>query len=129
MRIFKTKWFDRFARQENIGDAALRGAVERAERGLIDADLGGGLIKQRVARPGAGKSGGYRTIISYRTASKAIFIFGFAKSGQENLSAVELAAFREVSEALLRLSDLEIASEIKRGRQAEIEWNDKNLQE
>lgn len=128
MRIFKTKWFIRFARKENIDDAALGQAVDRAEMGLIDADLGGGLIKQRVARPGGGKSGGFRTIISYRTASKAFFIYGFAKSDQENLSAVELAVFREVSEALLRLSDLEITSEIERGRQAEIKLNDKDLQ-
>ena len=52
MRVFKTRWFARFARQEKIADASLREAIARAEHGLVDADLGGGLIKQRVARQG-----------------------------------------------------------------------------
>jgi len=55
LRIFKTKHFSRFARRERISDAALREAVDRAERGPTDADLGGGVIKQRVARPGQGR--------------------------------------------------------------------------
>ena len=78
MRIYKNAWFAKFARKERIGNAALCDAVDRAERGLIDADLGGGLIKQRVARAGEGKSGGYRTLIFFRQAERAIFAFGFA---------------------------------------------------
>jgi hypothetical protein len=62
MRVFKTLWFRRFARKEKVADSALCDAVARAERGLIDADLGGGLIKQRVWRPGSGRSGGYRQL-------------------------------------------------------------------
>jgi hypothetical protein len=58
VQIFKSRWFRRFAMKERIGDAVLREAVGRAERGQIDADLGGGVIKQRVARPGQGKSRG-----------------------------------------------------------------------
>ncbi len=64
MRVFKTRWFARFAKREDISNDCLADAIARAERGLIDADLGGGLIKQRVARPGKGKSGGYRTLIA-----------------------------------------------------------------
>jgi len=86
MRTFKTRWFARFARREGMSDEALREAIERAERGLIDADLGGGLIKQRIARPGGGRSGGYRTIIAYRIADRAVFLDGFAKSEQGNIS-------------------------------------------
>ena len=63
MRVFKNAWFVRFARKERISDAALCDAVARAEKGLIDADLGGGLLKQRVARSGGGKSGGYRALL------------------------------------------------------------------
>jgi hypothetical protein len=63
VRIFKNARFERFARRQKIQHAALRDAVHRAERGLVDADLGGGVIKQRVARPGEGRSGGYRTLI------------------------------------------------------------------
>jgi hypothetical protein len=66
LRIFKIRWFDRFARKEGIDDRDLCQAVARAEQGAVDADLGGGLIKQRVARKGAGKRGGYRTIFAYR---------------------------------------------------------------
>jgi hypothetical protein len=73
MRVFRTRWFTRYARQERIADKSLRDAIARAERGLIDADLGGGLIKQRVARQGQGRSGGYRTIIAYRAGSSAFF--------------------------------------------------------
>lgn len=80
MRIFKNAWFERFARKQKLEDAALRDAIQRAEQGLIDADLGGGVIKQRVARPGQGKSGGYRTIILYRQSHRAFFIYQNARN-------------------------------------------------
>jgi len=71
LRVFRNAWFARFARKEKISAAALWEAVERAERGLIDADLGGGVIKQRISRSGAGKSSGYRSIVIYRKDDKA----------------------------------------------------------
>ena len=80
MRIFKTKWFVRYIRQEHISDHGLRDAIERAERGLVDADLGGGVIKQRVARTGQGRSGGYRMLIAYRFGNRAVFMYGIAKN-------------------------------------------------
>lgn len=92
MRVFKTRDFARFARKEGIDDERLCEAIERAERGLIDADLGGGVIKQRVARPGKGRSGGYRTLIAYRNEARAVFVYGFAKSAKDNVSPAELAA-------------------------------------
>ena len=101
MKVFKTRWFARFARQEKIADDGLREAIVRAERGLIDADLGGGLIKQRVARQGQGRSSGYRAIIAYRAASKAFFLHGFAKSDQENIAEDELIALRKFGRRLL----------------------------
>jgi hypothetical protein len=85
MRIFKTKGFARFARQERITDASLRQATARAESGLIDADLGGGLIKLRVARKGQGRSGGYRMIVAYRVLDRAVFLYAFAKNERENI--------------------------------------------
>ena len=66
MRIFKTKWFARYARRERIKDQSLREAIRRAEQGLIDADLGGNVIKQRVARAGQGRSGSYRMFVAFR---------------------------------------------------------------
>ena len=79
MRIFKTKWFARFARREGIVDSKLLAMVREIEKGLIDVDYGGGLIKKRVARDGGGKSGGYRSIIAYRSEEKCIFMFASQK--------------------------------------------------
>ena len=94
MRIFKTRLFAKFARRERIHDASLREAIERAGRGLIDADLGGGVIKQRVGRQGQGRSRGYRTLIAYRFGEFAVFLFGFAKSDRDNIDASELYVLR-----------------------------------
>jgi hypothetical protein len=85
-RIYMNRWFAKFASREGISDATLVAAIDQANRGLIDADLGGGLIKQRVAREGGGKSGGYRTLVFFRHEERAIFAFGFAKSDKPVLS-------------------------------------------
>jgi hypothetical protein len=97
VRIFKTKLFARFARRERIADRALCGAVQRAERGLVDADLGGGVIKQRIAREGQGRSGGYRTLLAFRSKTRAVFIYGFAKSERDNIEDDELTTLQEIA--------------------------------
>lgn len=99
--IYKNKAFTRFARQQRISDLALCEAVERAERGLVDADLGSGVIKQRIARPGAGRSGGFRSIVLFRNADRAFFVYGFAKNERENIRDDELTAFRLLASELL----------------------------
>ena len=83
--------------------------MTRAEKGLIDAILGGGLIKQRVARPGQGRSGGYRTIIALRHGGRAVFLYGFAKSARENIGQADLARLRKLAAIYLAASikDLE----------------------
>ena len=121
MRVFKTRWFSRFARDEGIADKSLREAIERAERGLIDADLGGGLIKQRVARRGQGRSGGYRTIIAYRANQRAVFLFGFAKSEMENIATNQLTAARDIAKKLLAASNAQIARDLEEGQLQEVE--------
>lgn len=73
MRVFKTKQFACFARRQQIADASLIEAVQRAEHGLLDAELGG-VVKQRVARPGQGRSGGYRVLLAYRRKARAVFL-------------------------------------------------------
>jgi hypothetical protein len=78
--VFKTREFARIARREAIRDATLLEAAGRAERGLIDADLGAGLIKQRVARQGQGRRSGYRTLMAFRVGSSTVFVYGFAKN-------------------------------------------------
>ena len=121
MRIFKNAWFERFARKQKIQDAVLREAVRRAEQGLIDADLGGGVIKQRVARAGQGRSGGYRTLILYRQAHRAFFVYGFAKSQQANISDEEEAAFKKAARHVLELTDEQLATLIQNGQFSEVE--------
>lgn len=103
MRVFKTRPFVRFAARHRIDDAVLIDAVERAERGLIDADLGGGVIKQRLARPGAGKSGGFRSILLFRHEAATFFVYGFAKKDRDNIGRQELAAFRMLATEMLAL--------------------------
>jgi hypothetical protein len=96
VRIFKTKGVGRFVRRERISEASLKEAIERAERGTIDADLGGGLIKQRVARAGQGRSGGFRMVVAYRAAGRAVFLYGFAKNDRDNIDDDELQALRVI---------------------------------
>lgn len=103
-RIYKNRWFAKFAAREGISDATLVAAIDQANLGLIDADLGSGLIKQRVAREGGGKSGGYRTLVFFRHEERAIFAFGFAKSGKANLNAVKLRAYRQAAKIVLALT-------------------------
>lgn len=105
MRVFKTKPFARFQRRERVTDEALCRAIVNANAGLVDADLGGGLIKQRVARSGGGKRGGFRTIIAYRRGSRAFFLLGFAKSALANIDDDELAALKLRGAGLLKASD------------------------
>lgn len=123
MRVFKNAWFERFSRKHKVADDALLEAIHRAEQGLIDADLGGGVIKQRVARPGQGKSGGYRTIILYRQESRAFFVYGFAKSQQANISDDEKAAFKQAAQHILSLSDGTLITMLEKGQFLEVDDN------
>lgn len=123
MRVFKNAWFSRFARKQKISDRSLIEAIERADQGLIDANLGSGVIKQRVAREGRGKSGGYRTIIFYRSGDKAFFMFGFAKSDQSNLEKHEEVQFRKAAAHVLTLSDEQIDKLIENGQFSEVNEN------
>jgi len=119
-RVFKTKWFQRFARKEKIEDAALLEAVSRAQKGQVDADLGGGVIKQRMARPGQGKSGGYRTIILFRQGDRAVFVYGFAKSERDNIRADEEKEFKEAAKHVLALTEKQLAELVREGDFVEV---------
>ena len=109
MRVFATKVFARFARKERLDDMQLYEAVARAERRSIDAELGGGLIKQRIARRGGGRSGGYRTIIAYRASQRCVFLYGFAKNERENIDDRELDDLKKLAKHYLGYNDAQIA--------------------
>jgi hypothetical protein len=114
MRIFKTKTLARFTRQNGIPDTSLIAAVERALRGLIDADLGGRIIKQRVARKGEGKRGGFRLLVGFGSR-RSIFLFGFAKNERENIEDAELNTLREIAETFLKADDAKIEQALQGG--------------
>jgi len=124
VRLFKTKWFMRYARQERLEDHSLRDAIERAERGLVDADLGGGIIKQRVARTGQGRSGGYRLLIAYRSGKRAVFLYGFAKSERDNIEADELETIKEIGAAWLEAKKERLEYAINTGILREVSYDD-----
>ncbi|MXX22392.1 MAG: type II toxin-antitoxin system RelE/ParE family toxin [Gammaproteobacteria bacterium] len=129
MRTFKTKPFARFASREGISDEALCDAAARATRGLVDADLGGGVVKQRIARRGQGRSGGFRTIVVFRRGNRAFFVYGFAKSARENLRRDELEAFRLLADTYLALDRSGLAAALTAGALIEVRCDDQAVQE
>jgi hypothetical protein len=124
MRVFVVKAFRRFQRRENIGDDMLRVAVKYAEKGLVDADLGGDVIKQRVARAGQGKSGGYRTLIAFRRGERAVFLFGFAKSERGNIRPHHLVELRLYAQRWLSFDDKGIGRPIADGDLYEVQCDE-----
>ena len=112
VKVYKLRAFARFQRHERIADQALLAAVREAESGLIEADLGGGLIKQRIARAGQGKRGGYRMIIAYRRGDRAVFLYGFAKNERGNIDDDEQVELRRLARGYLGLDDDEIEAAI-----------------
>ncbi|MCI3132233.1 type II toxin-antitoxin system RelE/ParE family toxin [Phenylobacterium aquaticum] len=101
MSVYKTKAFARFARKVGLGDREIIHAAEAVAAGQWDADLGGGVYKQRIAREGGGKSGGFRTIILFKVGGHSFFVHGFAKSEKANVTANELRALRKLAATFL----------------------------
>jgi hypothetical protein len=124
VRVFKSKEFAHFTRSERISDRLLCDAIKRADRGLIDADLGAGLIKQRVPRPGQGRSSGFRTLIVYRASERSVFVYGFAKNEHDNIGDKEQQYWRRVAGALLGMDEAEIANAVSAGELMEITPDD-----
>lgn len=120
MRVFKTKTFERWAGKAGVTDGALLNAVAQMERGLIDADLGGNLFKQRVALPGRGKSGSTRTIVATRFAGMLFFLYGFEKNERDNISGKELETFKLVAGVLLGMDAVALAKAIEGGQLKEL---------
>jgi len=124
VRVLMTKVFARFARKEGLKDERLCEAIARAERGLVDADLGGSLIKQRIARPGRGRSGGFRTVIAFRAAQRSVFLYGFAKTERDNIDATELDDLKKIAKQLLGYTEDQIAEALKAAELKEVRYAD-----
>jgi hypothetical protein len=127
VRVFENKAFARFARKARITDAVLCAAIADASQGLIDADLGGGVVKQRIARPGGGKSGGFRTIILFRLGERAFFVRGFAKNELDNIRDDELAAFKILAAKMLSYDEAALALAVAEGILMEVKGDDETI--
>jgi len=119
-RVFKTRCFSRWMRKTELSDPALCAAVLEMERGLIDADLGGGVVKKRVALPGRGKSGGARTLVATNKGNRWFFVFGFEKNERPNVTAKELEALQKIAADLLKLTSKDLDAHVEWGELKEI---------
>ena len=129
MLVVMLRSFARWLRSEQLDGAVINDLVERLERGLIDADLGGGLVKQRIARPGQGRSGGFRTILAYRSGDRIVLFFGYAKSRRANLSKHELQTYRLLAASYLALSLDGLRKAVRTGELIEVPYDGSSLSE
>jgi hypothetical protein len=120
VRIFKNRMFSRFAAKAGITDGELRAIVADLEAGRIDADQGGDVYKQRVARQGGGKSGGFRTLIFFRSGFRTFFVFGFAKSDMDNINESTLRQLKKTARSDLGLTENELAERLRSGSFIEV---------
>lgn len=124
MRAFKIKAFSKWASGEGLSDDVLASAVVEMEKGLIDAKLGGQVVKKRVALPGRGKRSSIRTLVAFRQGNKAFFIYGFAKNERANVSNKELRALKMLAKELMNYTTAALTKAMKAGELIEIEVND-----
>ncbi len=82
---------------------ALAESIMGVAKGQFEANLGGHIYKKRVARPGQGKNGGYRTLICFKQNDRAIFVHGFSKSSRDNINNNELKALKGLAAILLAI--------------------------
>lgn len=119
-RVFKTRHFSRWLRKSEVTDAVLCAAVDEMQAGLIDAELGGDVVKKRVALPGRGKRGGARTLVATRKGSRWFFVFGFEKNERSNVTLTELEALQTLAGALLEMSSAQLDTAVEDGTLQEI---------
>lgn len=119
-RVFMTRHFSRWVRKAGLTEAALCKAAAEMEQGLIDAELGGGVVKKRVALPGRGKSGGARTLVATNRGDRWFFVFGFEKNERDNISARELLALQAIAADLLKLAASGLNAQVDTGALQEI---------
>ena len=121
MKKLKTKWFSKWARKNDITDKYLKEAVQNIESELSADKLGANIYKVRISRKGSGKSGGFRTILVFKASERVVFLYGFAKNEQDNISKSELAMFKKLGKDLLLLNEQELETAIKSNALQEIE--------
>ncbi|MDI6755843.1 MAG: type II toxin-antitoxin system RelE/ParE family toxin [Thermodesulfobacteriota bacterium] len=119
--ILKTRHFASWARKSGLADSLLDKAVLEIERGLLEADLGGGIVKKRIALPGRGKRGSIRTLLATNRNDRWFFVFGFEKNKRANISDNELESLKKLAKHLLGLTAAQIIAAIEEGALVEVE--------
>ncbi len=120
MRVFKYKRFHQWTKSEKLPDILIKQVIQEMEDGLYDVNLGGGLYKKRIARPGKGKSGGYRTLIVFKKSDRAIFVYGFSKNEKDNISSREKEVYKLLARYYLDLTEVQILTLIENGELIEV---------
>ncbi|MDY6974676.1 MAG: type II toxin-antitoxin system RelE/ParE family toxin [Pseudomonadota bacterium] len=120
IRIYKLKWFKKWASKEGLSDSLLKLAIEEIKQGLVDADLGANVYKKRVPLLGQGKSGSLRTLIAFQVNNKAFFIYGFSKSTRSNISVKEMKSLKLLAKELLNYSEEKLKRAIDSGSIEEV---------
>ena len=120
MHIFKTRHFQRWMRKTALGDSDLRKAVLEMTAGLIDADLGGGVVKKRIGLAGRGKRGGVRTLVATNKGNRWFFVFGFEKNERANISDEELEGLQIIAADLLARTGPQLDEAVADGALQEI---------
>ena len=121
MAIYKTRWFDRWARKQGLDAPVLKQAVQEMTAGLYEADLGSGLLKKRIARPGQGKSGGFRTLVVTNKGNHWVFVFGFPKNERSNIDKDEAEALKKLAAHLLSLTPQALGKAQRAGELMEVD--------
>ena len=120
MHAYKTRTFARWMKRERLADLDLHDALAEMQNGLVDARLGGGLVKKRIARAGQGKSGGYRVLVASHFGERWVFMYGFAKNERDNIDDDELKLMERVAATILGLNDGEVHKALAAGELQEI---------
>lgn len=124
MKAYKTKLFNKWLEKEKIVEQSLIQAIKEIDSGLVDADLGGFVYKKRIARTGAGKSSGFRTLLAFKSDDKIFFMYGFSKNVQSNISGRETLALKKLASELLSYSSQAIKQAITIGELIEVKENE-----
>ena len=127
MRIFKTRWFHRWAKDRKLSDTVLIVATREISRGLFDANLGGCVLKKRISLDRRGKRGGLRTIVAFNFRDRIIFMYGFAKNDRADIKVDELKALKSYAHEMLRLSEAEFNRAIISGIITEVTDNGQEI--
>jgi len=119
-RVFKTRYFSRWLRKTNLAESALCQAVAEMSHGLIDADLGNGVVKKRIGLAGRGKRGGARTLVATNKGNRWFFVYGFEKSDRANIADDELEALKDIATQLLARTGQQLNTAVEDGSLQEI---------